>query len=161
MIYRQLYTKYSRHVHRHNTKSQLSKSEAIPIVVNCLLDENRTGFRTRTIPKKTGRPGWIEVHNSVVKRSSTVQDAPDGGRVTFTCSHRSLCDQPVPRDSEDPLNIPGLMIRDGVYEVLPASKLAGKGSGIIPRSVTGEQHPDRVCAGLLSPVRIRLPFAYH
>jgi len=137
-----------------------AKSEAIPIVVNCTLDDNRIGFLTAVPPNKKGRPGWIEVHNTVVKRSSEVQHSPDGGRITFTNSHRSMCGQEVPRDAVDPLDIPDLTIEHDTYHVRPAAKLSEKGSGLVPQTVTGKAYPRRVYSGLLEPIDLSLPAFY-
>jgi hypothetical protein len=138
-----------------------AKSEAIPIVVNCTLDNNRIGFLTGIPPNKEGRPGWIEVHNTVVKGSLKVQHSPDGGRVTFTNSHRSMCGQEVPRDAVDPLDIPDLTTEDGIYHARLAATLSEKGSGLVPRAVTGNEYPDRVHSGLLEPIDLSLPPFYH
>ena len=138
-----------------------AKSEAIPIVVNCTLDNNRIGFLTAIPPNKKGRPGWIEVHNTVVKGSLKVQNSPDGGRVTFANSHRSMCGQEVPRDAVDPLDIPDLTTEDGIYHASLAATLSGKGSGLVPRAVTGNEYPDRVYSGLLEPMDLSVPAFYH
>jgi len=137
-----------------------AKSEAIPIVVNCTLDNNRIGFLTAIPPNKDGRPGWIEVHNTVVKGSLKVQHSPDGGRITFTNSHRSMCGQEVPRDLVDPLDIPDLTTADGIYHARLAATLSGKGSGLVPQTLMDNKYPDQVHSGLLEPMDLSLPAFY-
>ncbi|MDM8554082.1 CotH kinase family protein [Desulfococcaceae bacterium HSG7] len=137
-----------------------AKSEAIPIVVNCALDKNRTGFLTKVAPKKNGRTGWIEVHNTVIKRSPTVQKAP-GGRVTFANSFRASSGGTIPLDVVDESDITEITFENGAYQALPSEILAFRGSGYITRAMTGEGQQVRVHSGLLRAIRIALPTFCH